>query len=73
MPQRQPMSRQEFLDKVDQLLGKFDSDAYMHGFNSGVSRVCDVLKRWADEEFSQTSEVRKLLVQKIAQVRKTRR
>jgi hypothetical protein len=35
------MSRADFLSKVEQLLGKFDSESYMRGFQAGRERLLE--------------------------------
>lgn len=69
---RQPMSRQEFLNKVEQLLGTFDSDSFMHGFNSGVDRSCDLIRDWVVKEMP-VSVLRNQLLRRIREVKRVRR
>lgn len=72
MRAKQPMSRAEFIEKVEVLLGKFDSDSFMHGFNSGVDRSCDLLRDWVVQQMP-VSVIRNQLLRRIREVKKVRR
>ena len=44
MPKSRVMSRQDFLTGVEKLLGRFDSDSFMRGFQAGRDKACSLLE-----------------------------
>jgi hypothetical protein len=53
------MSRQDFLAGVEKLLGRFDADSFMRGFQTGQQQVIQRLKDWVasfppDHDFQKT-------------------
>jgi hypothetical protein len=67
------MSRADFLAKVEQLLGKFDSESYIRGFTAGFDRALHLVSGWVDVMTPPSGAINSGSIQKQIKVFKKRR
>ena len=46
MAKSRVMSRQDFLTSIEKLLGRFESDSFMRGFQAGQQNVVQRIRDW---------------------------